>query len=490
MALEHIGYHAAPTTMTDSQQEDYRVRATIISDQAAETLNEVLCKVYLPKRTNECARVFLLPNDHQESLLKSAHLVSLEAELKQPNGYVNLITSRQMLIKKHEITHWGPALSEHILSAEPWDLQIETHFNVPHVDSRPTGHFWLSRNQLLSNVWERSFSYTGKVTMAKEESLEVILANGLKIAFTEHSRYHHVNHDDTLMFGENVAEIRIPGNSIGSVLPDSLEHVEDILRLVSFVGEYRCTCVGWSASDSERSIDFYRSRRVRFKKPPSVHDALIRYGDFSDFVTAAYRAFVDTNPNAALRRALDYVIPDKHDSLEASYIMLYAAVETLVLFFRRQEHLEFIFDDERQWNQLRSDLRDWLKAHPTFSNNKEKLSLVRAKLSELRRLSFGDAFKEFCNHYNVDLSDLWPMVGSGQGDSLSIIRNKLVHGEVYQPTDYHALMGAREHLRWSAYRMIFGMLGWPIERTKIDAKSLARSPIIKSLDEDRRQITA
>jgi hypothetical protein len=50
-------------------------------------------------------------------------------------------------------------------------------------------------------------------------------------------------------------------------------------------------------------------------------------------------------------------------------------------------------------------------------------------------------------------------------------------------------MGAREHLRWSVYRMIFGILRWPIDRTKIDAEHVARSPVHKSLAEDRRQIS-
>jgi len=289
------------------------------------------------------------------------------------------------------------------------------------------------------------------------------------------------------MFNENVAELQIPHTLIGGVLADCLEDVDDVLRLVSFIGEYPCVCVGWWAADSERVTEFYRRRTVASEKPPSVHEAIINYSDFPDFLQAAYKAFVDVKPNVALRRALDYVVPDKHDSLEASYIMLYAAVETLVLFFRRQENLEFIFEDKDQWKDLKSDLEEWLKSHPALSANPGKQSFVYQKLPELTRLSFGTAFKRFCERYEVDLSDLWPMVGK---NSLSSIRNNLVHGVVYQPTHYHALMGAREHLRWSVYRMIFGMLRWPIERTKIDQKGLARSPILKSLDEDRRQISS
>jgi len=475
--------------MSNSQKEDYRILATLSFDASSDSVKDVVCKVYVPKRTNESARVILLPTEEQDKQLRRAHMLSLHAELKQPNGDVNLLTSSQALIVSHKSTHWGPKLSENVVTAEPWDLRIETLFHPLHEGSKPEGHFWLARNQLLSNVWEQSFSFTGEVRVGKLDPLEITLANGRTIDFTEHSRYHHLNRDDTLMFGENVAELRIPETSIGKVFEDSLGHIEDVLRLVSFAGEHPCVCVGWSAYNSERVVEFYRSRSVPSREPPSVHDALLNYSDFPDFLKDGYKAFVDIKPNAALRRALDYVVPDNDDSLEASYIILYAAVETLVLFFRRQERFELIFDDVSKWDQLRSDLKAWLKSHVLLSDNKEKRAFVSEKLSELNRLSFGTAFKEFCNHYKVDLSDLWPMVGSGQGDSLSTIRNKLVHGEVYQSEYYHALMGAREHLRWSVYRMIFGMLRWPIERSKIDAQSLARSPIVKSLDEDRRQIS-
>jgi hypothetical protein len=216
----------------------------------------------------------------------------------------------------------------------------------------------------------------------------------------------------------------------------------------------------------------------------------VDYADFADFLPAAYKAFVETIPNAALRRALDYVVPDTADSIESSYIKLYAAVETLVLFFRRREGLEFIFGDESEWKTLNSDLRKWLKSHPTLKDKKEKRPFIYEKLTELTRYSFSAAFQKFCDHYKVDLSDLWPMVGGGAEDSLSTIRNKLVHGEVYQQKHYHALMGAREHLRWSIYRMIFGVLRWPITRTKIDAAHIAQSPIHNSVDEDRRQISS
>jgi hypothetical protein len=112
--------------MKSSQKEDYRVLATISFDQTPENVPDVVCKVYLPKRTTENARLIFLPNDEQEKRLRAAHLVSVHAELRQPNGHLNVITSRQTLITTHKTFRWGPDLTEHLVPGEPWDLEIET----------------------------------------------------------------------------------------------------------------------------------------------------------------------------------------------------------------------------------------------------------------------------------------------------------------------------------------------------------------------------
>lgn len=499
LAHEGVGINEQNiANMISQPKESYRVFASItITDSDSESsekrvVDHVLCKVFVPKRTTDRASLHFLPTDEQEKLLQAAHLVGVRADLTQPNGDVNVISSRETLITSHKRTAWGPQLIEHILIGDVWDLRIETirPESTFHEAAHTEGCFQLSSNQLLSNVWERSFSYTGDVQIGKLEPLRLSLANGLPISFTVHSRYSDTASGDTVMFDENVAAFDVPEDTLGkTTIADSVEHLEDALRLVSFVGEYPCVCLGWQAVDSRSVTEFYRRRSIPPGKPPSVHEALIDYADFEDFIPSAYKEFVEVKPNAALRRALDYVVPDEADSLESSYIMLYAAVETLVLFFRRRAGLEFVFSDESEWKRLCAALRKWLKAYPVLSDKKGKRSLIYEKLSELQRPSFSSAFRRFCDHYGVDLGDLWPMVGGGQADSLSTIRNKLVHGEVYRAEHYQALMGAREHLRWSIYRMIFGMLRWPIDRTKISPKRIARSPIHRTLEQDLRQIS-
>jgi hypothetical protein len=479
--------------MSQIRKEQHRVFATIkigpfpVADVEAQTVENVLCKVFLPFKKTDKPLLHFLPTDEQELPLQEIAVFRIQAEVVQPNGDHTVITANQVHIVSHTSNPWGPAQTEHVLIGEPWDLKIQ-HIRPPG-DSEPepkiAGSFWLSRNKLISNISGRRRRHSG-VKIKTFDPLTITLAGGLEVAFELHMGYRDASQGETVMFDEMAAEFCLPIDAGGvPEINEAMKQLEDVLRLVSFVGEYRCVCVGWLAADSQSITEFYRPRNVADTEPPSVHDALIQYQYFNEFIDSGYKRFATLASAVAFRRALDYVIPDDKDTLESSYIMLYAAVETLVSFFRKQEGLENIFDDEAQWLPLYADLRTWLKSQPVLANDKERRRLVTEKLSELKRPAFSYAFGKFCKHYDVDLGDLWPMTGQKEGDSLSVIRNKLVHGEVYNAERYQALMGAREHLRWSVYRMIFGMVGWPITQTKIAPATVARSPIHKTWTQDR-----
>lgn len=489
--------------MSNQGKEKYRLHATIrIEGSEPEGIKErvvenVLCKVYLPNRKVDAPSLHFLPaTREQDENLRVPALFGVRAELTEPNGSVVVITANKVHITSHKLTAWGPDLKDYVLIGEPWDLKIE-HIRQERTfypEPRTRGCFWLSPNQLLPPTKSPMLSYTGEVTAERYDQLSVSLVNGLDLTFDLHTRYWDGPDSETVMFDEVVAEFEMGEDTRGTTkIADASKHLDDLLRIVSFVGEFPCACVGWQATDSSSVTEFYRRRTVpSATKAPSVHDALIEYIDFKDFITSAYSKFNETTPNAALRRALDYAVPDRNETIESSYIMLYAALETLVLFCRRQEGLEFIFNDEDQWQELRGDLQHWLKQHPLLrgNENKDRRQLVYEKLSELMRASFSSAFRRFCERYEVDLSDLWPITGNSQGDSLSAIRNKLVHGEVYDQRHYKALMGAGRHLRWSVYRMIFAMLSWPVTRTKIKPEDVSRTFIHRTLEQDRQILSS
>jgi hypothetical protein len=169
----------------------------------------------------------------------------------------------------------------------------------------------------------------------------------------------------------------------------------------------------------------------------------------------------------------------------------------LVLSFRRQHGFEFVFSDADlvEWRQIKDgSLKEWLKSLPLLAGDgrAEERKLIYENLSALERISLSHAFKKFCEVYSVDLSDLWPISGGGDKKwSLTFIRNKLVHGEVFPSFKMGALMVATEHLRWTLERMILGYFGWSVEKSNVSPSYL--SPFMtayKAMETERKIISS
>jgi len=95
-------------------------------------------------------------------------------------------------------------------------------------------------------------------------------------------------------------------------------------------------------------------------------------------------------------------------------------------------------------------------------------ALIYNKLGELNRISLREAFDAFCNAYAIELADLWPVFTEDKGAGLSDIRNKLIHGDPFPHDLIAPLSIACEHMEYVLQRMIVGVLGWDVKKTKID----------------------
>jgi len=173
-------------------------------------------------------------------------------------------------------------------------------------------------------------------------------------------------------------------------------------------------------------------------------------------------------------------------------LALYSALETLVLYFRKGHRLETVFtaDEEEQWKQLEGDLRQWLKNHSLLNDNKDKRKLLYENLPALKRVSFSTAFIKCRDFYGVKLDDLWPVLGSNEGWSLSTIRNKLVHGEHFAQR-LGALGTAKEHLQWTVERFLLTILNWAVSASNVAADYLtSNSTAYQIWKEDRKIISS
>ena len=137
------------------------------------------------------------------------------------------------------------------------------------------------------------------------------------------------------------------------------------------------------------------------------------------------------------------------------------------------------------------DLKSFIKNHPLFREDAARRKLVYEKTSELNRVAFGTVYKQCSSDlggYGFHDDDLWPVVGSASGVSLSEIRNRLVHGVVFTPSQQEALFKALIHLRWCVERMVLAALEWPLERSLV-GEFLRHMAPYNSWREEQRTLT-
>ncbi|HEX8144385.1 MAG TPA: hypothetical protein VF553_17420 [Pyrinomonadaceae bacterium] len=199
---------------------------------------------------------------------------------------------------------------------------------------------------------------------------------------------------------------------------------------------------------------------------------LIDEASVEEFSAVAAHACERAELSDILYRAINFTLQSDGDNLELSFISLYAALESVLTFFRRQDEYEILRAEE--FSLLESDLRRWLKQHALLRDESVKRGLIYEKIRELNRFPFSYVFKRFCEHYSLDLSDLWPVLGRAEEWPLMEIRHRLVHGDPFLSRPAEALTCARLHLRWVVERMLLSVLGWPISRSNVSPAHLLR----------------
>lgn len=433
------------------------------------TVENVPCTFTIPVRLSDPLELRFTPTREQADLLGPLFKFSVSGQIEDPDGRpVFTIHADKVFEKDNRSTRWGAGISEYVILGEPQDLTVCDLWNPPRVDTSQTtkGRFWLTPNIFLAPVKSIEFQYTGATKILRHRCVRFMLLNRTKLTFDTH--YRSIDHEEgDLRVPEFVAVFELPSKE---QIPQTLTLLDDLLLLASFAARQRCVCLGWDAADSSGLTRYFRRsmRAPTIRKDHSFNEALILPEDFKKFIRCTYRRFATSPQQDLLRQALQRLVFDEDSIFNHSFLRLYSAVETLVFFFRRKNAPEEVLSAER-WEpikkELEKELRKFLKSH-NLSPNERKL--MYDKLPELNRVAFTTALQEFLSKYPVELSDLWPLASAGSnGNSLSDIRHRLVHGDRMNPEEHHALAIALAHLRWTAERLALATLGWPIERSRV-----------------------
>ncbi len=406
----------------------------------------------------------------------------MAGELKGFKGEIETkMQADKVYFKTSSTVYWGQNIAETILIGVPSDLKVTTLFqrNVKTDVQNISGNFWLTPSVLLSPAKSIEQSNNGNVKVKTIRQFKFTLANGTALSFDEHFRYLKNEDNETVTLTELVAEFELDEQIQDNkeIENNIINQLDDFLMIVSFAERHRCICLGWDFINSESHTKYYRRNLAipDARKKPSSFEALIDILDFDEFIKQAYGRFIELEPRDLIRQAIQYAIYREDKTIENSFLTLYSAIETLLLYFRRNQQLETVFVSDDEWKDFQKALKQWLKNYPLLSGdkNKTKRSFIYKKIPELNRISFSNAFKNLCKFCSVDLSDLWPIVENCDGISLSEIRHKLVHGEAFDLLQLRSLMAAKEHLQWIVERLILAVLGWPVSKSKVNRDYLS-----------------
>lgn len=470
--------------MAQSRKEDFVFNASITSN-GVEVANNVQCRVYLPIKMVDSLELVFSPTEEQAKRLNKPPLwkYSVSGDVKNLGGEIRMkiIANNVFASEGVNTTFHGSDIREFRMVGDPEDLTITQFLNKVQTDNKPStvnGRFWITDNPLLQPAGGIIKSYTGTVEVETFWKFEFDLETKTHLIFEKHYRYRENDEGETISFDELVASFSFEGElADGPKIPETLDRVNDVLLLASFAARQWCVCLGWSVSDTYLHVRHYiRDRTLPDKPNPkrSQSENLVRKSDFADFMKVAHLAFLAFAPTDPLRRAISLTIPIKDTILESEFVTLYAALEMLVLHFRREKELEYVFlqtdaEQKRQWNAIRKGLKKYIDEFEMPENYSEKKLHMKDKLAELNRISFATAFGQFCEYYSVGLQDLWQVTNNKNGISLSELRNKLVHGEHFNHDQLRALIFAKLHLKWTLERMIVAILKWDVDKTTVSS---------------------
>lgn len=455
----------------------------------AGNVKDVVCEVYLPEKTAGPVELCLYPKKDR-SPESFPWKFSIHGEIKSIEGDVETRIQAQTVYNKHDsTTHWSHDISETLVIGEPIDLKITDFLTngKPDITSNVTkGCFWITPCSILSPTKTIESSYTGDTTVKTIHTLEYTLENGMKLTFDTYFKRIKNENNNTIIFSELVAEYEIDTHSFDKII--DLKLIDELLMLVSFAARQRYMCVGWDANDSYTYIRFYRRNITvpKTKEKTDFFDRLIDKGDIEKFIGATYKKYIairDKN-RGLIRNAINAAIPKPNHTFESSFVMLYSAIESLVSFFQKKypDSGKVLIGEE--WDDFRKDIENHIKQLELHFNKKQ---FIYDRLGGLNCHPFSIIFNKMCQHYQVDLQDLWPISKGGRKKkSLSWIRNRLTHGQIFNSTQQYALISAKEHLRWILERLILSVLGWPIERSHVSRKFLSSNmACYKDWEKDR-----
>ncbi len=456
--------------MTFIEKNKYKFWAKV-SDDKNNIVKDVICEIITPLKNIDKIEVILKPiSKEQYEKITSFSKCRIHGFVQHRDGTIqNEIKINDSYIIKSLYTDWGVRLDEYSINIHPFSLEIVTPIN--NRDNEKTFiDLWIPSNRLLMPYKMRTPSYTGSVDMQTKRQIKIILPDQMNLRFDTNYKYDS-KENAQISISEVVARCEIQNHNYN--FNEILSYVDDLLLLTSFAERRRIVCIGWDILDRKSQMEFYR-RNISMKTFENYEadyndNVLVEEVNFEEYLKHTFNNYIKFKNKDLLKHAIQIISHKNTNVIEENFLSTFTAIETLFIFAFSENKLSNEILPKDRWNQLKREIETTIhnsSSFEGFENVKVTQRLVSSKLKELNRLSFSECIKSFCGQYNLQVDDLWPLLG-GQYISLKNIRDQLVHGVKMEDEKFSALWCAENHLRWTAERIVLAILDWDLEKTNI-----------------------
>ena len=431
---------------------------------------EVPCRLRLPGSVRDLPQMVLLPDS--ETFMKAfrAPSCTIEADLEQGSNWTSIrATEARLAGGAHR--SWGPGVpEENYRIVEPARLELSRPVTG---DQPPRLVFFLTDSLLLNPNHFRTLHEDGSMSVERSDCEIFQLDGGRAIEFDSLYRLKEDAEGCIVQWAELIAR----GDPAASVTRDEahelLLQMDDLLLLVSLAEGRRIACMGLEWASQDQRTRLYRLGRVLpvEKGGHSANDCLIEpHERFRPFLASAFRNLRGSPQYDLIKSALESMTTfDDDTSIGTSYQRIFSALETLVLAYRKNSGLEYVFSDLKEWRQLAKDLRGFLKEHPVASgqSRKPQRAMLYDNIVALQRVSLRCATQALLDEHGIRIDDQWPLFDRKEGVSLTDIRNSITHGDCYSESQWGKILEAEESLRIVTLRVLLASLGWDHQRSRV-----------------------
>ena len=441
-------------------------------------INDVYSEIRFPKNDQDEIFIDCFPTNEQVGMILGKHAFSITGvAVDECNNYNKIIIeeARFNKILTHKIANKKESYQ---IIFHCMDLYSE--YKRDNLKTIENIEGWFNISLLASigphKVFDRKLS--GIVNILSYKTYKFNLESDFTITFD--TMYFNdlenkfENQIASVSYVKNVAEFSFVGNF------NKIEHysklLNDFLMLLSFAIRKRTVCTGWCANNGKEHVKYIKRNIVipEYKDEHLFPDYLIKPSELKNFLESSFPKFKKLENNELIRRAIFPIPTDDRISTESYFLILFSCLESILLYHKKYKRLETIINDA-EFQTIRPIIQKTLKS--LFLNDKEseilknydsnKRKMVYQKISELNRPSFKTILDDFCSDYDLNLHDLWEITETKNGISLTQIRNKLIHGDIFPSSYFESIIIAQNHLRVIVERMILKVLDWDIEKTRV-----------------------